>query len=209
MTSLAAFYTELGSLDLPMPFSTMFVESVALPFVSLSLSSVDDGQAWADHLGVGPLPVELRDDGKGRFVSFHGRTAVTVGGMRVCLSAHESLPAGGEEVVGPFEGSGSATAPTETAVGVSVASADGEPTLSGAPAADPVPDSDGDGAAVTPEVWVARRRRGIGYHQIEVGLTGGWTTCGRAARPNGLRIPQAEAEAFGAVPCDRCYGTEG
>jgi hypothetical protein len=32
-----------------------------------------------------------------------------------------------------------------------------------------------------------------------------YTACGRAARPNGNRIPLAEAVAFGAVPCPRCY----
>jgi hypothetical protein len=73
----------------------------------------------------------------------------------------------------------------------------------------PSPTSNGVGAAVPPDVWVARRRRGIHYHQADGRQGTDYTDCGRAARPNGNRIPLTEAEAFGAVPCPRCYGTEG
>jgi hypothetical protein len=54
-----------------------------------------------------------------------------------------------------------------------------------------------------PDVWVARRRRDIAYHAVPVADV--FTVCGRAARASGQRLPLAEAEAFGAVPCDRCY----
>jgi hypothetical protein len=69
-----------------------------------------------------------------------------------------------------------------------------------------VPVATGDGAAVTPDVWVARRRRGIHYHACDVQAHDRFTACGRSARPNGNRVPLTEAEAFGAVPCPRCYG---
>lgn len=171
MSDLAAFYAALGALDLPMPTSTQFVPSAGGQFVSLGFRTVDDGQAWAGHLGVGPLEEERQNDGARRVVSFYGRTDVTVGGMRVCLSAYEDIPGEGEVVVSSVPAE-LATAPTE-----------------------PVPD-----------VWVARRRRGIHYHQTDGQWGADCTGCGRAARQNGNRVPLTEAESFGAVPCPRCYG---
>jgi len=120
-----------------------------------------------------------------------------------------------EEVGGSGSGQGQAEPPTvyaESAAGVTDPPADGEPEAvrlddGGTPAAVPAPVASGDGAAVTPDVWVARRRRDIAYHQVAVADV--FTVCGRVARANGQRLTRAEAEAFGAVPCDRCYGTEG
>lgn len=80
-------------------------------------------------------------------------------------------------------------------------------TSVGASAADSVPVVTGDGAAVTPDVWVSIRRRGIHYHGFHgLGTPGQYTACGRAARANGTLLPLAKATAFGAVPCPRCYG---
>ena len=117
-----------------------------------------------------------------------------------------------EEVGGSGSGQGQAEPPTvyaESAAGVTDPPADGEPEAvrlddGGTPAAVPAPVASGDGAAVTPDVWVARRRRDIAYHQVAVADV--FTVCGRVARANGQRLTRAEAEAFGAVPCDRCYG---
>lgn len=88
--------------------------------------------------------------------------------------------------------------PADAVLGVS------RPLDRSGPAADSVPGYDGDGAAVTPDVWVPRRRAGINYHRIAVADV--FTTCGRAARASGSRMPLAEAKVFGAVPCPRCFG---
>lgn len=119
------------------------------------------------------------------------------------FGAAKSIPGAGGKVADSDVGPASATAPAETAVGASVAPADGEPPLSGTPAAAPAPVVTGDGAAVTPDVWVPIRRRGTNYHR-----PGGQrsTACGRNTFPNGVRLREAEALDFGAVPCPRCYG---
>lgn len=112
--------------------------------------------------------------------------------------AAKDIPGAGDEVVGPA--AGSATAPTET---------DAQPSA----CLEEVGGSDsGQGKAeppTEPDVWLARRRRGIAYHGFHgLGTVGQYTACGRAARANGHRLTRAEAESFGAVPCDRCYGEQ-
>lgn len=113
----------------------------------------------------------------------------------------KDLPGEGEEVAGP--GVEPATAPTDTAAGSDTCPADRAPVLSGAPAAVPAPVGIGDGAAVTPDVWVPIRRRGTNYHRPGEQRS---TTCGRNMFPNGVRLLVDEALTFGAVPCPRCYG---
>lgn len=127
----------------------------------------------------------------------------------------EDLPGegGGEVAVSGGETTGAATAPAESSpAGPAVPAEDppadaasgvSRPLDRSGVAADSAPVSAGDGAAVTPDVWVPRRRSGTHYHQHD-GLTR-YTICGRTARPNGALLPRAEAEAFGAVPCPSCF----
>lgn len=126
-------------------------------------------------------------------------------------SAAEDFARGVGKVAGPAEGTGSATAPTESAAGVALPPADeapnvGTPESGGTSAAVPAPVATGDGAAVTPDVWVATRRVGIPYHEADTPNTDRrFTTCGRLVRAN-YWLTLAEALALGAVPCPRCYG---
>lgn len=61
----------------------------------------------------------------------------------------------------------------------------------------------------TTVVWMATRRKGLAYHDID----GRQTTCGRhvgvmsrGAPEHGVTLTRAEAEAIGASPCGkRCY----
>ncbi len=132
------------------------------------------------------------------------------GGVRyevIVCDAAEDFALGVGEVAGPAEGSGSATAPTESAAADFVPAADGaQPAKAGTPAAVPAPVVSGDGAAVTPDVWVPIRRRGTNYHRPGEQRS---TVCGRNMFPNGVRLLVDEALTFGAVPCPRCYGTGG
>lgn len=213
MTARAAFLAHLATLDLPMPTSISF--SSVGGRVHLFLDSIADAGQWSAHLGVRLQPELFQPGFLRRQASFWGGGEVAgfrVNGVGVedvpndereqllAAEAAEDIPAGGEEAAGPAEGSGSATAPSE----------------SGAqPAAclEEVGGSDsGQGKAEPPtvhDVWVSIRRRGIHYHQLDVQAHDRFTDCGRSARPNGTRLPLAEAEAFGAVPCPRCYGAEG
>ena len=191
--------------DLPMPKYTASLSG--------SLGLVEGGGVAAIEQAAAAMGVPSETLVSGE--NIHHRAERTFGPIELGWSfvefgAAKSIPGEGEEVAGPAEGTGSATTPTESAAGVPEAPADGTSSTStsvDAPAAVPAPVASGDGAAVTPDVWVARRRRDIAYHQVAVADV--FTVCGRVARANGQRLTRAEAEAFGAVPCDRCYGTEG
>lgn len=221
---------------------------------------VDDASAlhrWSDQIGAELVEPRIRADGvswrqqatarswNGWLVDLCTNNASSYGdsdgdGMAAVRAiAATDIPGEGEEVAGPAEGSGSATAPAETAAGSDPCPADeapnaGTPESGGVSAAVPAPVVTGDGAAVAPSesepwpttskhangfrapevveemeredptmVWVPIRRRGINFHPLAADDR--YTVCGRAARTTAGLIPLTEAEAFGAVPCPRCY----
>lgn len=213
--SRAAAWRELGQLVidgvLPDPDGIRFQPGI----IAVGLDTGGDLRAWANFLGAKPTDPHESDEPGHRIQSahawgWHGWTVQLFTANADGPVRPHGIPGAVEEVAGP-DGAGSATAPAESAAGVGQPPADGAHDAArlddgGAPAADPAPVVTGDGAAVTPDVWVARRRRGIAYHQLDGKYGADYTHCGRAARANGHRLTRAEAEAFGAVPCDRCYG---
>lgn len=198
--------------DLPLPTYQMGLSGslgVWTNYASDDAASVARVGQAAQVLGVEPASCDVG-------ANVHHTVDRAFGPIELHLSyvhngAAKSIPGEGEEVADPAEGTGSATAPAESAAGSDPCPADeapnaGTPESGGVSAAVPAPVATGDGAAVTPDVWVPIRRRGILYHQEREYADRRYTECGRASRPRGSWMALEDATALGAVPCPRCYG---
>lgn len=216
--------------DVPLPYWTTVEVSMAINNFDLADRSNASYRAELIRVaGVVGAEPRLDDSHPGFYRRFRGAS------YRVFYIPRdeptEDIALGVGEVADPAEGSGSATAPVETsragdtdAAPEASAVATTQPGDADSPAgpAASVDDPPGDAvhedsrpqdrpgpAAVTPDVWVSIRRRGIHYHGFHgLGTPGQYTACGRAARANGTLLPLAEATAFGAVPCPRCYAEQ-
>lgn len=242
--SRASVWSEFGQLvidgSLPDPERIAFQSDL----VTVALDNAGDLFAWAEYLGADADSSGVNfSDTSGHWLQsahawrWHGWTVQLWTSNASELRRPMDIPVAGEEVAGPVEGAGSATAPTEsspagpavapttpggdggdcrlqdrpgaeTAAGDALPPADGAhdagtPESGGVSAAVPAPVVTGDGAAVTPDVWVPIRRRGTNYHRPGEQRS---TDCGRNMFPNGVRLLVDEALVFGAVPCPRCYG---
>jgi hypothetical protein len=185
-----------------------------LDLVSVAFDNAGDLFAWAEYLGakVDGSGVNFSDNSGVWLMSahawgWHGWTVQLWTSNASELHRPKSFAGEGGEVADPVEGAGSATAPVEetSRTGDTDAAPEASAVATTQPgnAAVPAPVVTGDGAAVTPDVWVPIRRRGTNYHRPGEQRS---TACGRNMFPNGVRLLVDEALVFGAVPCPRCYG---